>query len=78
MIGLGVFTVCSLIGGLAQSGSWLIAARAAQGIGGAILAPATLSLVTTFTDPGERRRALGAWSATAASGAAVGVLPAAC
>ena len=75
MIGLGVFTVCSLIGGLAQSGSWLIAARAAQGIGGAILAPATLSiLVTTFTDPSERRRALGAWSATAASGAAVGVL----
>jgi EmrB/QacA subfamily drug resistance transporter len=75
MIGLGVFTICSLIGGMAQSGSWLIAARAAQGIGGAILAPATLSiLVTTFTDPGERRRALGAWSATAASGAAVGVL----
>ncbi len=53
----------------------MIAARAAQGIGGAILAPATLSiLVTTFTDPGDRRRALGAWSATAASGAAVGVL----
>ena len=75
MIGLGLFTICSLIGGLAQSGSWLIAARAAQGIGGAILAPATLSiLVTTFTDPSERRRALGAWSATAASGAAVGVL----
>jgi EmrB/QacA subfamily drug resistance transporter len=75
IIGLTVFTICSLIGGLAQSGAWLITARAAQGIGGAILAPATLSiLVTTFTDPGERRRALGAWSATAASGAAVGVL----
>ncbi len=75
IIGLTVFTVCSLIGGLAQSGAWLITARAAQGIGGAILAPATLSiLVTTFTDPSERRRALGAWSATAASGAAVGVL----
>jgi MFS family permease len=75
LIGLGIFTLCSLIGGMAQSGSWLITARAAQGIGGAILAPATLSiLVTTFTDPGERRRALGAWSATAASGAAVGVL----
>ena len=75
VVGLAVFTVCSLIGGLAQSGTWLIVARAAQGIGGAILAPATLSiLVTTFTDPGERRRALGAWSATAASGAAVGVL----
>ena len=75
MIGLAVFTLCSLIGGMAQTGSWLIVARAAQGVGGAILAPATLSiLVTTFTDPGERRRALGAWSATAASGAAVGVL----
>jgi len=75
VIGLTVFTVCSLMGGLAQSGAWLIVARAAQGIGGAILAPATLSiLVTTFTDPGDRRRALGAWSATAASGAAAGVL----
>ena len=49
--------------------------RAAQGVGGAILAPATLSLLTTsFSSPDERRRALGAWSATAASGAAVGVL----
>jgi EmrB/QacA subfamily drug resistance transporter len=75
ILGLTVFTLCSLLGGLAQNGPWLIAARAAQGFGGAILAPATLSiLVTTFTDPGERRRALGAWSATAASGAAVGVL----
>ena len=75
MIGLATFTLFSLIGGLAQSGSWLIAARAAQGVGAAILAPATLSLLTTrFVDPIERRRALGAWSATAASGAAVGVL----
>jgi EmrB/QacA subfamily drug resistance transporter len=75
IIGLSLFTVCSLVGGLAQNGSWLIIARAVQGIGGAILAPATLSiLVTTFTDPHDRRRALGAWSATAASGAAVGVL----
>ena len=75
IVGLTVFTVCSLIGGLAQNGAWLIAARAAQGIGGAILAPATLSiLVTTFTDPDDRRRALGAWGATAASGAAAGVL----
>ena len=74
MIGLGVFTFFSLLGGFAQSGGMLIAARAAQGIGGAILAPATLSLITTtFTDPVARRRALGAWSATAASGAAVGV-----
>jgi EmrB/QacA subfamily drug resistance transporter len=73
--GLAVFTLLSLIGGLAHSGVWLITARAAQGIGAALLAPATLSiLVTTFTDPNERRRALGAWSATAASGGAVGVL----
>jgi EmrB/QacA subfamily drug resistance transporter len=75
MLGLGLFTVCSLIGGLAQSGAWLITARAAQGIGGAILAPATLSLLTSrFTEAHERRKALGAWSATAASGAAIGVL----
>jgi EmrB/QacA subfamily drug resistance transporter len=63
------------MGGLAQNGPWLIAARAAQGVGGAILAPATLSLLTIrFFEPAERRRALGAWSATAASGAAIGVL----
>jgi EmrB/QacA subfamily drug resistance transporter len=75
IIGLALFTAFSLIGGVAQSGAWLITARAAQGIGGAILAPATLSiLVTTFTDPDDRRRALGAWGATAASGAAAGVL----
>jgi EmrB/QacA subfamily drug resistance transporter len=74
MLGLGLFTVCSLLGGLAQNGATLIAARTLQGVGGAILAPATLSLITTtFTDPARRRRALGAWSATAASGAAAGV-----
>jgi EmrB/QacA subfamily drug resistance transporter len=73
--GLAVFTLFSLLGGLAQNGASLIAARAVQGIGGAILAPATLSLITTtFTDPSARRKALGAWSATAASGAATGVL----
>jgi EmrB/QacA subfamily drug resistance transporter len=73
--GLALFTLASLAGGLAQDGGWLIAARAAQGVGGAVLAPATLSvLTTTFTDPAERRRALGFWSAVAASGAAAGVL----
>ncbi|GAA5178501.1 MFS transporter [Rugosimonospora acidiphila] len=75
MIGLVIFTVCSLVGGVAQSSGWLIGARAAQGLGGAVLAPATLSLLTSrFTDPHARRRALGAWATTAASGAAVGVL----
>jgi EmrB/QacA subfamily drug resistance transporter len=72
--GLATFTLFSLLGGLAQSGGELIAARAAQGIGGAILAPASLSLLTaTFTEHHERRRALGVWSATASSGAAGGL-----
>ncbi|HTT89746.1 MAG TPA: MFS transporter, partial [Acidimicrobiales bacterium] len=75
LIGVGLFTTFSLLGGLAQSGAWLITARALQGAAGAVLAPATLSLLTTtFPGPAERRRALGAWSATAASGGAVGVL----
>ncbi len=75
LLGLGLFTGFSLLGGLAQSGAWLITARALQGGAGAVLAPATLSLLTTtFTAPAARRRALGAWSATAASGAAIGVL----
>lgn len=74
IIGLTAFTLFSLIGGFAQSGAELIAARAAQGIGGAILAPASLSLLTaTFAEHHERRRALGVWSATAASGAAGGL-----
>jgi MFS family permease len=72
--GLGTFTLFSLLGGFAQTGAELIAARAAQGIGGAILAPASLSLLTaTFTEHHDRRRALGVWSATAASGAAGGL-----
>jgi EmrB/QacA subfamily drug resistance transporter len=75
LLGLGSFTVFSLLGGLAQNGAWLITARALQGTAGAVLAPATLSLLTTtFSAPAARRRALGAWSATAASGAAIGVL----
>ncbi len=75
LLGLGLFTGFSLVGGLAQNGAWLIGARAGQGIGGALLAPATLSLLTTtFSEPAQRRRALGVWSATAASGAAAGVL----
>jgi EmrB/QacA subfamily drug resistance transporter len=75
LFGLGTFTVFSLLGGLAQNGGQLIAARVVQGVGAAILAPATLSLLTTtFIEPVARRRALGAWSATAASGATAGVL----
>jgi EmrB/QacA subfamily drug resistance transporter len=75
VIGLGVFSLASLAGGLAQSAAWLIGARAIQGLGAALLAPAALSLVTaTFREGGERNRALSVWGAVAGSGAAAGVL----
>jgi EmrB/QacA subfamily drug resistance transporter len=75
MMGVILFTGASLLGGLAQNGAWLIAARAAQGIGGAILAPTALTILTsTFTEVADRRRAMGVWSATASSGSVAGVL----
>lgn len=75
LIGLSVFVISSLLGGFAQTGGQLIAARALQGVGGAILSPATLTiLTTTFTDPKARTRALGLWSAVAGAGGAAGVL----
>ncbi|HJS97000.1 MAG TPA: MFS transporter, partial [Solirubrobacteraceae bacterium] len=74
-VGLGVFSLASLLGGLAQSELWLIAARAIQGLGAALLAPAALSLVTAiFREGAERNRALSVWGAVAGSGAAAGVL----
>jgi EmrB/QacA subfamily drug resistance transporter len=73
LLGLAVFTLASLVGGFADSGTTLILARAVQGVGAAILAPATLTLLTlTFRDPAERAKALGAWGAVAASGGAFG------
>ncbi|WP_354702112.1 putative MFS-type transporter EfpA [Paraconexibacter sp. AEG42_29] len=73
--GIGLFAVASLIGGAAQSDGMLIAARAAQGLGGAIVAPATLSiLTTTFTEGAERNRALGLWGAMGGVGGATGGL----
>jgi EmrB/QacA subfamily drug resistance transporter len=75
VVGLGVFSLASLAGGLAQSEAWLIGARAAQGLGAAMLAPAALSLVTaTFAEGTERNKALSIWGAVAGSGAAAGVL----
>jgi hypothetical protein len=60
VIGLLLFAVASLAGGLAQSEGWLIAARAVQGLGGALLSPAALSLLTViFAEGAERNRALG-------------------
>ncbi|MCK9877260.1 MFS transporter [Frankia sp. Ag45/Mut15] len=75
IFGLAVFTLASLGGGFAQTEVQLIIARAAQGLGGAVLAPATLSLLmTSFAEGRERTRALGAWGATAASGGAFGTV----
>jgi EmrB/QacA subfamily drug resistance transporter len=73
--GLALFALASLAGGLAQSELALVAARAAQGLGGAIVAPATLSiLTTTYTEGRERNRALGWWGAMGAVGGASGAL----
>ncbi len=73
--GLGVFALASLAGGLSTSQGMLIGARAVQGLGGAIVAPVTLSvLTTTFTEGGERDRALGIWGAMGGVGGAVGGL----
>src|SRR3984957_14063903 len=75
MIGLVVFSLASLGGGLAQSETWLIAARAVQGLGAAIVSPAALSIITTtFAEGSERNRALGIWGAVAGAGGAAGVL----
>jgi EmrB/QacA subfamily drug resistance transporter len=75
VVGLGVFSAASLAGGLAQSEAWLIGARAVQGLGAAMLAPAALSLVTAiFQEGSERNKALSIWGAVAGSGAAAGVL----
>jgi EmrB/QacA subfamily drug resistance transporter len=73
--GLLGFAIASAIGGTAQSFGMLVGARAAQGVFGALLAPAALSLLTTtFTDPTERNKAFGIFGAIAGSGAAVGLL----
>ncbi len=73
--GLLLFALASLAGGLASDQGQLIAARAAQGLGGAVVAPVTLSiLTTTFPEGAERNRALAAWGAMGAAGGAAGGL----
>jgi EmrB/QacA subfamily drug resistance transporter len=75
MAGLGVVALASLAAGFATNEGQLIAARAAQGLGAAIISPSALSIVTTlFKDGAERNKALGAWGAVAGSAGAVGVL----
>jgi len=73
--GVIVFTVASFVNGVAQSADVLIAGRAFQGLGGALVSPAALSIVTTtFAEGAERTKALGVWSAIAAGGAAAGLV----
>src|SRR3954452_4524874 len=75
MVGLALFTLASLFCGLAGSQALLIAARAVQGLGGAIIAPAALSIIiTTFTEPADRTRAMGIWGSVVSGGGAIGVL----
>src|SRR4051812_21230686 len=73
--GLLLFAGASLLGGLSTSQGMLIGARAAQGLGGAVVAPATLSIIaTTFAEGAERNRALAFWGAMGGAGGAAGAL----
>ncbi len=75
MVGVALFSAASLLNGLAQSSGMLIVGRGLQGLGGALLSPAALSIITTtFTEQSERTKALGVWSAIAAGGGAVGLV----
>ena len=75
MAGLALFTLASLAGGLATSSGMLLAARAVQGVGGAIAAPAVLAtIVSSFPEGRERVRALGAFTAVAMGGASLGLV----
>lgn len=74
-VGLALYAIGSLLGGVAQDPAILLVARAIQGLGGAVLAPAVLSLVTTtFREGAERNRALGIWGAAGSSGMVLGSL----
>ncbi|KAA5827183.1 MFS transporter [Saccharopolyspora hirsuta] len=75
MVGTAVFTAASLLGGVAQSAEWLIAARVLQGVGAALAGPSTLALLVTHFEEGPRRnRALGVYSTVTGSGMALGLL----
>ncbi|WP_415950646.1 DHA2 family efflux MFS transporter permease subunit [Streptomyces sp. KLOTTS4A1] len=75
LVGLGLFTAASLAGGLAQESWQLLVARAVQGLGAAVLAPSTLTLLTSAVPEGPARvRAIGTWTAVGAGGGAAGGL----
>jgi EmrB/QacA subfamily drug resistance transporter len=73
--GIILFSVASLLGGFANSEAWLLAARAVQGVGGAIIAPTALSLITTTFEEGPpRNRAMGVYAAMSIGGLAIGLM----
>jgi EmrB/QacA subfamily drug resistance transporter len=74
MIGIGIFTAASAASALAPSAEWLIAARAAQGVGGAIVTPLTLTLLSAAVPASRRGAALGVWSGVAGLAVASGPL----
>ncbi len=74
MVGLAVFTGASLACGLAPNGGFLIGARIVQGLGGALMNPATLSIITATFAPRERGRAIGIWAGVSALALAIGPL----
>src|ERR1035437_3186057 len=75
IVGIILFSLASLLGGFATTQAWLLAARALQGVGGAIVAPTALSLITTtFPEGPPRNRAMGVYAAMSIGGAAVGLI----
>ncbi|HYA68776.1 MAG TPA: MFS transporter [Acidimicrobiales bacterium] len=75
IVGVAIFTTASLLGGMATTEAWLIAARVIQGVGGAIAAPTALALIaSTFPEGGQRNRAMGVYAGMSGAGAAIGVL----
>jgi EmrB/QacA subfamily drug resistance transporter len=74
LAGLAVFTAASLLSGLAAGPAWLIAGRALQGTGAALLSPAALAMVMAMYTGRDRTRAIGVWSGLAGLGAALGVI----
>ncbi|MGZ4165159.1 MAG: MFS transporter [Solirubrobacteraceae bacterium] len=73
LAGLGIFAACSTLAAFSGSSTMLIAARASMGLGATLIMPATLAIITnTFTDRGERQRALGIWAGTTGAGVALG------
>ena len=75
IVGVGLFTLASLLGGFATNESWLITTRVLQGVGGAIASPTALSLITsTFPEGPARNRAMGVYAAMSGAGSSIGLL----